>query len=112
VLLPAVDVVVTNGGWGGVLAALQAGVPLVVAGASLDKPEVARRVAWSGAGIDLRTGSPGATKVAEAVRSVLASPQMRRRAQELGRAITSAGGAPAAVTLLENLLSTQGRRHS
>ncbi|MEX5721374.1 glycosyltransferase, partial [Geodermatophilus maliterrae] len=53
-LLPLVDVMVSNGGWGGVLAAVAAGVPLVVAGADLDKPEVARRVAWSGAGLDLR----------------------------------------------------------
>jgi UDP:flavonoid glycosyltransferase YjiC (YdhE family) len=35
----------TDGCWGGVLAALGAGVPLVVAGGTLDKPEVARRVA-------------------------------------------------------------------
>src|SRR4029453_7192269 len=59
-LLPLVDVMVTNGGWGGVLAALQAGVPLVVAGRSLDKPEVARRVAWTKAGLNLRTDRPGA----------------------------------------------------
>ena len=46
---------VTNGGWGGVLAALAAGVPVVVApGTAADKPEVARRVARSGAGVDLR----------------------------------------------------------
>lgn len=45
-LLPFVDVMVTNGGWGGVLGAVQAGVPLVVAGGSLDKPEVAR--GWPG----------------------------------------------------------------
>ncbi|NAZ88411.1 glycosyltransferase, partial [Kineococcus indalonis] len=41
-LLPLTDAVVTNGGWGGVLAALRHGLPLVVAGADLDKPAVAR----------------------------------------------------------------------
>jgi UDP:flavonoid glycosyltransferase YjiC (YdhE family) len=56
-LLPRTSVMVTNGGWGGVLASLAAGVPLVVAGGTLDKPEIARRVAWSGVGVDLRTGS-------------------------------------------------------
>jgi UDP:flavonoid glycosyltransferase YjiC (YdhE family) len=103
-LLPAIDVMVTNGGWGGVLAALQAGVPLVVAGATLDKPEVARRVAWSGAGVNLRTGSPSAAKVGGAVREVLGRPEMRQRARELGAAITAAGGVPAATTLIEHLL--------
>ena len=57
-LLPRTDVVVTNGGWGGVLAALGHGIPLVVAGGDLDKPEVAASVAWAGAGMNLKTGTP------------------------------------------------------
>ena len=60
VLLPKVDVMVTNGGYGAVQRALATGVPLVVAGNTEDKPEVAARVAWSGAGINLRTGTPTA----------------------------------------------------
>jgi hypothetical protein len=51
-------VMVTNGGYGGVQMALSYGVPLVVAGASEDKPEVGARVAWSGAGLNLKTGKP------------------------------------------------------
>ena len=104
-LLPAVDVMVTNGGWGGVLAAVQAGVPLVVAGASLDKPEVARRVAWSGAGVDLRTGTPRPASVARAVDRVLTDEAFRARAGELGAALTAAGGAGAAGELIEQLLT-------
>ena len=104
-LLPATDVMVTNGGWGGVLAAVQAGVPLVVAGASLDKPEVARRVAWSGVGVDLRTGRPDPAAVARAVDRVLAEPAFRTRAGELGAALTAAGGAAAAADLIERLLT-------
>ena len=52
-LLPKVDVMVTNGGYGAVQRALSTGVPLVVAGNTEDKPEVAARVAWTGAGINL-----------------------------------------------------------
>jgi UDP:flavonoid glycosyltransferase YjiC (YdhE family) len=55
-LLPKVDVMVTNGGYGAVQRALSTGIPLVVAGNTEDKPEVAARVAWSGAGVNLRTG--------------------------------------------------------
>ena len=42
-LLPKTDLMVTNGGYGGVQMALANGVPLVVAGAREDKPEVAAR---------------------------------------------------------------------
>ncbi len=65
-LLSHTDAMVTNGGYGGVQQALAHGVPLVVAGDSEDKPEVAARVAWSGAGIDLRTGRPSQAMVARA----------------------------------------------
>jgi len=104
-LLPLVDVMVTNGGWGGVLAAVHAGIPLVVAGDTLDKPEVARRVAWSGAGVDLRTGRPSAARVGHVVRDLLSRPEPRRRAGELGAALDAAGGTDAAVTLIERLLA-------
>jgi UDP:flavonoid glycosyltransferase YjiC (YdhE family) len=104
-LLPLVDVMVTNGGWGGVLAGIQAGVPLVVAGGSLDKPEVARRVAWSGAGLDLRTGSPKPDRIVRAVDRVLADESFRGRARELGAALTAAGGPGRAGDLIESLLS-------
>ena len=51
---------VTNGGYGAVQRALTTGVPLVVAGDTEDKPEVAARVEWFGAGVNLRTGAPTA----------------------------------------------------
>ena len=82
-LLPHVDVMVTNGGYGGVQQALARGVPLVVAGDSEDKPEVAARVRWSGVGIDLHTGRPSPARVAEAVRRVVAGPTYVARARAL-----------------------------
>jgi len=82
-LLPQVDVMVTNGGYGGVQQALAHGVPLVVAGDSEDKPEVAARVRWSGAGVDLRTGRPTPVQLATAVRRVLEQPSFRQRATAL-----------------------------
>jgi UDP:flavonoid glycosyltransferase YjiC (YdhE family) len=82
-LLPRVDVMVTNGGYGGVQQALAHGVPLVVAGDSEDKPEVAARVRWSGAGLDLRRGDPSPAQLATAVRTILARPSYRQRAAAL-----------------------------
>ena len=57
-LLPKVNLLVTNGGYGTVNMALKAGVPMVVAGQADDKVEIAARVAWSGAGINLATDDP------------------------------------------------------
>ena len=82
VLLPKVDVMVTNGGYGAVQRALSMGVPLVVAGNTEDKPEVAARVAWTGAGINLRTGTPTAGAVRAAVREVLNDRRYLRRARD------------------------------
>ncbi|MGE5829491.1 MAG: glycosyltransferase [Micromonosporaceae bacterium] len=107
-LLPQLDLVVTNGGLGAVLTAIEAGVPLVVAGGPIDKPEVARRVAWSGVGLDLRTGAPRSHQVRQAVNRVLQEPRLRQRSREIGAALTAAGGAPAAATLIENLLTRSG----
>ncbi|MCI2959492.1 glycosyltransferase [Agromyces atrinae] len=84
-LLARTDVMVTNGGFGGVSAALLLGVPLVVAGDTEEKPEVAARVAWSGAGIDLRTGRPTAAEVRSAVDALL-DPAARERSRGIARA--------------------------
>ncbi|MGF7150025.1 UDP:flavonoid glycosyltransferase YjiC (YdhE family) [Sphingomonas zeicaulis] len=73
-LLPRIDAMVTNGGFGTVIQALAAGVPLVVAGATEDKPEVAARVARSGAGIDLKTERPDDAMLRSAVDALLYTP--------------------------------------
>ncbi|MCP2367682.1 UDP:flavonoid glycosyltransferase YjiC (YdhE family) [Agromyces flavus] len=84
-LLPRTTAMITNGGWGGVLAALSHGVPLIVAGGDFDKPEIAARVAWAGAGIDLRTGTPKPRAILRAWRRLSSDPGYRERAEHLGR---------------------------
>jgi UDP:flavonoid glycosyltransferase YjiC (YdhE family) len=79
-LLPKVDVVVTNGGYGTVNQALALGIPLVVAGLTEDKAEVSARVAWSGTGINLRTHSPSVDMLKRAIRDVLDIPGFREAA--------------------------------
>jgi UDP:flavonoid glycosyltransferase YjiC (YdhE family) len=88
-LLPRIDAVVTNGGFGGVQRAIAHGLPLVVAGSTEDKPEVAARVAWAGCGRDLRTGTPRPDAVRRAVREVLTTPSYRLRSRELATAIAA-----------------------
>lgn len=100
-LLPRTDVVVTNGGFGGVLQALRHGVPLVVAGGDLDKPEIAARVGWHGAGVNLRTGRPRPGAIAAACEALLTDARYRATAARLGAELRSLGGARAAADLLE-----------
>ena len=84
-LLPRTSVMLTNGGYGGVQIALSHGVPIIVAGTTEDKPEVAARVAWSGTGINLRTSTPTPQALRNAVRKILAEPGYRLQAQRLAR---------------------------
>ncbi|MEV6236352.1 glycosyltransferase [Lentzea sp. NPDC051838] len=99
-LLPKTDVMITNGGWGGVLAALEAGVPMVVVPGELDKAQAAMRVARAGAGITLRTPR----NLGRAVDQVLSEPRHRERAEELSSAIKAAGGAAKAADEIEDLV--------
>ncbi|NTU78597.1 MAG: hypothetical protein HGA45_04200 [Chloroflexales bacterium] len=105
-LLPHVDVMVTNGGYGGVQFALAHGVPLVVAGMSEEKPEIAARVAWSGAGINLKTRRPTPRQIRAAVRTALTDPRYRRSAERIRDDYARHNAPEAAGELLEQLAAT------
>jgi UDP:flavonoid glycosyltransferase YjiC (YdhE family) len=106
-LLPYVDAYVTNGGFGGVQYALAHGVPIVVAGTTEDKPEIANRVAYAGAGINLRTSSPAPQQVADAVRTVLREPRYRAAAEAIQAELSRHDAPEEAATLLEQLAHTK-----
>jgi MGT family glycosyltransferase len=79
-ILPRAAVFITNAGYNGVQQALSWGVPVVAAGASEDKPFVAARLAWTGAGINLETGTPTPEQIRNAVRRILANGEFKKRA--------------------------------
>ena len=78
---------ITNGGYGGVHHALRHGIPVVVAGESSDKAEVAARVEYTGVGVNLGTAHPTPRAIAAAVRE---AASRRDAAQRLGREIARA----------------------
>src|SRR6202795_118366 len=82
-LLPRVDVLVTNGGYGSVNQAMSFGIPLVTAGVTEDKADVNARVAWSGVGLNLATNEPTQEALRAAVRTVLDRPAYRMRASQM-----------------------------
>ena len=77
-LLPKADVLVTNGGLGGIQQALAAGV-------TEDKPAAAARVAYHGLGINLATATPTPDAVAAAAESVLKDDEMRGNVRKLAQ---------------------------
>lgn len=104
-LLPLVDVAITNGGWGGTLATLAHGIPMVVAGGDLDKPEVAARVASSGGGVDLGTGRPSQRAIRAGFDRVTEDPAFRDAARRIADDLRAAGGASRAAELIEQLVA-------
>jgi MGT family glycosyltransferase len=80
-LLPKVDLLVTNGGYGSVNQAMSFGIPLVTAGLTEDKADVNARVEWSGVGVNLATNEPSRDALRRAVRTVLDEPGYRLRAR-------------------------------
>src|SRR6516164_5259506 len=82
-LLPRVNVLVTNGGYGSVNQAMSFGIPLVTAGMTEDKADVNARVAWSGVGVNLATNEPAPEALRAAVRTVLDRPAYRMRASQM-----------------------------
>jgi UDP:flavonoid glycosyltransferase YjiC (YdhE family) len=105
-LLPRVDVMVTNAGYNGVLAALAHGVPLVCAGRSEDKADVSARVAWSGAGLDLKTDTPSADQVCQAVLRVLDGAAYQAAARRIQADFARHDPPAEAARLLEQLADT------
>lgn len=104
VLLPLVDVLITNGGYGAVQRALADGVPLVVAGETEDKPEVAARVEYFGVGVNLRTGTPTPQQLRDAVRTVLTDTRYRTQAARLQAAYADRDSVTAIAALVDEVI--------
>jgi UDP:flavonoid glycosyltransferase YjiC (YdhE family) len=106
-LLPHVAVMVSNGGYHGVFIALQNGVPLVVTRAQSDKPEICAQVAWSGAGMRLRSARPSPSAIRRAVLRVLREPEFKRRAVQLASGFAKRSAGASSALLLEELARTR-----
>lgn len=106
-LLPHVDVMITNGGYNGVQMALTNGVPLVVAGKTEEKPEIAARVEWAQVGINLNTQTPTPDQIKQAVKTLLADASYRTRAEQLQTQMKSYNAPAIAADLLEQLAKTK-----
>ena len=106
-LLPHVDVMITNGGYGGVQMALAHGIPLIAAGKSEDKPEICALIKYSGVGINLKTKTPTPTQIIKAFKQLMLNTNYQKKAQFIQSKMQSLDAPTIAVNLLQNLAATK-----
>lgn len=102
-LIPKLDVMITTGGSATVQSTLKAGVPLIIVPTEWDKPDIARRVVDTGAGLRLEPDKCTPEGLRAAVEEILHNPSYRQNAQRMAAAFARYGGPPEAARLLEEL---------
>src|ERR1700761_3085021 len=100
-LMKYASVLVTNGGYGTVCRSSALGVPMVVAGKSEDKAEVAMHVANAGIGINLLTDRPTPAVIAEAIDAILETDTYRSRSRAIAEELAGIDTSKTIVRLLE-----------
>ncbi len=106
-LLPRCSALVTTGGAGTIMTALELGVPLVVVPNNWDKPDNARRVVEAGVGLRIAPARCDARTLRAAVERVLTEPSFRENARRIARLLGENPGPDRAATLLEALAASR-----
>ena len=103
-ICPHADLVITHGGHGTVITALNAGVPLVCLPMGRDQADNAARVVWRGVGVRCSSKADAKTLRA-AIQQVLGEARFREGARRIANGIARDGGPAQAIAELENLAS-------
>jgi MGT family glycosyltransferase len=103
-LLPYIDLMITNGGFGGVQNALSYGIPLILAGATEDKMEVSARVEFTKVGINLRKNNPTPKQIKSAVNKVFSKDTYRENAKRMQNEMAKFDAPRKAIELLETII--------
>lgn len=82
-VMPYADACITNGGYGGVLLAIENNLPLVVAGMHEGKNEICARVGYFKLGINLKTEKPIPLQIRQAAEEVINNPQYKENVAAL-----------------------------
>jgi UDP:flavonoid glycosyltransferase YjiC (YdhE family) len=102
-LMPHLDLVVSHGGSGTLIAALAHGLPQVVVPIWADQPENAQRVADLGAGIMIGGSERSVDSIRAAIRATLSDPAYGLSAQRMKSEIAQLPDIDHAVALLEHV---------
>lgn len=88
-IMPYIDLLITNGGYGTVNMGLAHGIPVISAGMTEDKEEVSAHVQWAGVGLDLKTNQATPEAVHAAAREILDTPKYREQAKKFAAEFAS-----------------------
>lgn len=105
-ILSLAGVFVTNGGYTGVTLALAHGVPIVQAGTTEEKAEIAARIHYTGVGVRLGRIKPAPAAVRAGVRRVLDQPSYRAAAARVRAEMSPHDAGREGADLLEELART------
>jgi MGT family glycosyltransferase len=106
-LLPHADVIVTHGGHNTILAALKAGLPLVLVPLFADQPANAKRCVELGVGQMIAQADLTPENVQRAVREVLSDKRYRDNAKRIQGEIAALPGLEYGIKRLEGLVKKQ-----
>ena len=76
---------ITNGGYGGVMLAVENQLPLVVGGVHEGKNEINARIGYFELGVNMGTEKPSPAQVRSAVEKVFTNPSYRNNVMQLSR---------------------------
>jgi UDP:flavonoid glycosyltransferase YjiC (YdhE family) len=104
-IMPEIDLLITNGGYGTVNMAISHGIPIISGGLTEDKEEVSAHVQWSGAGIDLRANQATPEAIKHAVDEIFTQPGYRERAKQLSLEFATHDVEAELLSLIEECIS-------
>jgi MGT family glycosyltransferase len=82
-VMPYADVYVSNGGYGGVLLAIENELPCVVAGVHEGKNEICARIGYFNLGINLKTETPKPMQIKKSVEEILTNHAYKENVKSL-----------------------------
>ncbi|HWJ25306.1 MAG TPA: nucleotide disphospho-sugar-binding domain-containing protein, partial [Flavisolibacter sp.] len=109
-VMPHADVYITNGGYGGVLMAIQHELPMVVAGVHEGKNEINARIGYFQLGINLKTEKPTPDQLRQAVLDVLLNDRYSHHIQELNKEFSQYHPQELSARYIANLLKNRNKK--
>ena len=110
-VMPRASLIVSHCGHGTVMTALSYGVPVLCVPYGRDQYDVAARVVWAGAGLEISKDATTA-EIRQAIRTMTDAPDFKKSAQKLAAAMAAEDGAETAANELEVVAQTGASRRS